>query len=198
MHAVQGHGDDVERVLAGWREGDARAVDDLFRLVYDELRVIAARHARRLQPGDSIGPTVLVHEVYLRFAGRSAPHVLDRNHFVALASRAMRMVLVDHWRRKHSQKRHPGAASSIDINEVPAPDPMPALDLLALDDALTALTQLDARQARIVELRFFAGLTLGELAGMLDVSERTVKREWQKARAFLYESMSASGGAADV
>jgi len=196
MHAVPGHGDDIERVLAGWRDGDARAVDDLFRLVYDELRVMAARHARRMRAGDSVGPTVLVHEVYLRFADRSAPNVLDRDHFIALASRAMRMVLVDHWRRKHSRKRSPGAVSSIDIDAVPAPDPMPAVDLLALDDALVELTHLDARQARVVELRFFGGLTLGEIAGMLDVSERTVKREWQKARAFLYESISASGGAA--
>ena len=197
MHAVPGHGDDIERVLAGWRDGDAGAVDALFRLVYDELRVMAARHARRMRAGDSVGPTVLVHEVYLRFADRSAPHVLDRNHFLALASRAMRMVLVDHWRRKHAQKRHPGAESSVDINEVPAPDPMPAVDLLALDHALSELAQLDARQARIVEMRFFGGLTLGEIAGMLEVSERTVKREWQKARAFLFDSMRANRGAID-
>lgn len=198
MHAVPGHGDDIERVLAGWRNGDARAVDDLFRLVYDELRVMAGRHARRMRAGDSVGPTVLVHEVYLRFADRSAPSVVDRSHFIALASSAMRMVLVDHWRRKHAQKRHLGAASSVDIDEVPAPDPMPAADLLALDDALVELTHLDARQARIVEMRFFGGLTLGEIAGMLDVSERTVKREWQKARAFLHASMSASKGTADA
>ena len=198
MHPVPGHGDDIERVLAGWRDGEARAVDDLFRLVYGELRVIAARHARRMRAGDSVGPTVLVHEVYLRFADRSAPDVLDRSHFIALASSAMRMVLVDHWRRKHSQKRHPGAASSVNIEEVRAPDPMSAVDLLALDDALAELTTLDARQARIIELRFFGGLTLGEIAGMLDVSERTVKREWQKARAFLYQSMSALQGADDV
>ena len=198
MQARPGNGDEIDRVLAGWRGGDARAVDDLFRLVYDELRVMAARQARRMRAGDSVGPTVLVHEVYLRFADRSAPDVLDRSHFIALASSAMRMVLVDHWRRRHAQKRNPGAASSIDIDEVPAPDPMPAVDLLALDDALGELATLDARQARIVELRFFGGLTLGEIAGMLDVSERTVKREWQKARAFLYQSMSALEGADDA
>ena len=197
MDAVP-HGDHVERVLAEWRDGDAHAVDDLFQLVYDELRVMAGRQARRMRAGDSVGPTVLVHEVYLRFAGRSAPSVLDRGHFIALASRAMRMVLVDHWRRKHSQKRNPHAPSSVDIEQVPAPDPMPAVELLALDDALLELAELDARQARIVELRFFGGLTLDEIAAMLDVSERTVKREWQKARAFLYASMSALQGADDV
>jgi hypothetical protein len=101
----------------------------VFRLVYDELRVMARRRARRMRAGDSVGPTVLVHEVYLRFADRSAPNVLNRDHFIATASRAMRMVLVDHWRRKHSLKRSPGAVSSIDIEAVPAPDPMPAVDL---------------------------------------------------------------------
>lgn len=198
MQAVAGNGDEIDRVLAGWRDGDARAVDELFRLVYDELRVMATRQARRMRAGDSVGPTVLVHEVYLRFAGRSAPNVLDRNHFIALAASAMRMVLVDHWRRKHAQKRHPGDASSINIDDVPAPDPTPAVDLLALDAALGELANLDARQARIVELRFFGGLTLAEIAALLDVSERTVKREWQKARAFLYQSMSALQGADDA
>lgn len=198
MNADPAHGDDFGRVLAGWRDGDDRAVDDLFRLVYDELRVLARLHARRMRPGDTLGPTVIVHEVYLRFANRSAPEVLDRSHFVALASRAMRMVLVDHWRRKHSQKRHAPAPSSVEIEDVPAPDPMPAVDLLALDVALGELSDLDARQARIVELRFFGGLTLTEIAAMFDVSERTVKREWQKARSFLYESMSGVRSANDA
>jgi RNA polymerase sigma factor (TIGR02999 family) len=198
MQPVPGNGDEIDRVLARWRAGDERAVDDLFRAVYDELRVIAARHARRMRAGDSVGPTALVHEVYLRFADRSAPDVLDRSHFIALASSAMRMVLVDHWRRKTSLKRSPGAASSINIDDVPAPDPMPAVDLLALDDALEELTNLDARHARIVELRFFGGLTLAEIAAMFGVSERTVKREWQKARAFLYETMTSSRGTDDV
>jgi len=97
--------DEIARVLAAWREGDGGAVDALVRLVYDELCVLAGRQLRRLKPGDTIGPTALVHEMYLRFADRSVPNVVDRNHLLALAASVMRMIVVDHWRRKHSQKR---------------------------------------------------------------------------------------------
>jgi RNA polymerase sigma factor (TIGR02999 family) len=169
--------DDINRALASWRQGEPGAVDELFRLVYDELRILAGRHVRRLRPGETLGRTGLVHEVYLRFADRSSPNLLDRDHFVALAASAMRMVVVDHWRRRHSRKRDPQAPAGAN------------LDILALDQALSSLSELDARQARIVELRFFGGLTLDEIAAMFGVSERTVKREWQKARTFLYHAM---------
>jgi len=190
--------DDIEHVLAGWRKGDHGAVEDLFRLVYDELRALAGRQLRRLRPGDTLGPTAIVHEVYLRLADRSSPHVLDRDHFVALAASAMRMVIVDYWRRKHSQKRDPHAPASVSIEDVPARDTLPTVDILALDEALCMLSELDARQARIVELRFFGGLTLAEIAAMFALSERTVKREWQKARAFLYETMRRQESARDI
>lgn len=175
------------------RPADRPDVDDLFPLVYDELRAIA----RRLRPGDTLGPTAIVHEAYLRFAGRSAPDLVDRDHFVALAARAMRMVVVDHWRRRHARKRDPQAPVTVNVEDVAAPEPPPALDLLALDAALLELKTLDPRQARIVELRFFGGLTLAEIGAMLALSDRTVKREWQKARAFLYQAMRASGAASD-
>lgn len=190
--------DDIDRALAGWRQGDHGAVDELFRLVYDELRILAGRHVRRLRPGETLGPTALVHEVYLRFAQRSSPNLLDRDHFLSLAASAMRMVVVDYWRRKHSQKRDPQPAASVAFEDVPAPDALPSIDILALDEALTRLSELDSRQARIVELRFFGGLTLDEIATMFGVSERTVKRDWQKARAFLYEAMHTSSGAGHV
>jgi RNA polymerase sigma-70 factor (ECF subfamily) len=181
--------DDINRALASWRQGEPGAVDELFRLVYDELRILAGRHVRRLRPGETLGPTGLVHEVYLRFADRSSPNLLDRDHFVALAASAMRMVVVDHWRRRHSRKRDPQAPAGANLEDVPAPDALPVVDILALDQALSSLSELDARQARIVELRFFGGLTLDEIAAMFGVSERTVKREWQKARTFLYHAM---------
>jgi RNA polymerase sigma factor (TIGR02999 family) len=180
---------DVDRALAAWRQGDQGAVDDLFRLVYDELRFLAGRHLRHRRPGETLGPTALVHEVYLRFAQRSSPNLLDRNHFVALAARAMRMVIVDHWRRKQSRKRDPQAPVSASLENVMAPEALPRVDILAVDEALRRLSELDARQAQVVELRFFGGLTLDEIAAMFGVSERTVKREWQKARAFLYHAM---------
>ena len=190
------HDDDIDRALAGWRQGDHGAVDELFRLVYDELRVLARRHIRRLRPGDTLGPTALVHEVYLRFADRSSPNLLDRDHFVALAASAMRMVIVDDWRRKHSRKRDPQAPLSVNVEEVP--ETRPNFDVLALDEALRSLSELDARQAQVVELRFFGGLTLDEIATMLGVSERTVKREWQKARMFLYHAMRSPGDEDDA
>jgi RNA polymerase sigma-70 factor (ECF subfamily) len=190
--------DDIDRALAGWRQGDHGAVDEVFRLVYDELRVLARRHIRRLRPGETLGPTALVHEVYLRFADRSSPNLLDRNHFVALAASAMRMVIVDNWRRKHSRKRDLQAATSVNVEDVPAPEAQPNFDLLALDAALRSLSELDARQAQVVELRFFGGLTLDEIAAMFGVSERTVKREWQKARTFLYHALSSPGDKDDA
>jgi RNA polymerase sigma factor (TIGR02999 family) len=189
---------DIDRALAAWRQGDPGAVDDLFRLVYDELRVLAGRHLRRRRPGDTLGPTALVHEVYLRFAQRSSPDLVDRNHFVALAARAMRMVIVDHWRRKQSLKRGPHAPGSVGPEDVAAPAALPLIDVLALDEALRRLSELDARQAQVVELRFFGGLTLDEIAAMFGVSERTVKREWQQARVFLYHAMRSAGDEHDA
>jgi RNA polymerase sigma factor (TIGR02999 family) len=180
--------DPVDRVLAGWRAGDPEALDDLFRLVYDELRVLAGRQLRRLRPGQTLGSAALVNELYLRFAARS-PRVADRGHFMALAARAMRMVIVDYWRHKRAQKRGAQAPVSANLDDLPHSAGLPAIDLLALDEALRRLAQLDERQARVVDLRFFGGLTLDEIAGLLGVSERTAKREWQKARAFLHNAM---------
>lgn len=188
----------IEQALAGWRQGDQAAVDELFRLVYDDLRVLARQSLRRRRPGDTLGPTALVHEVYLRFAQRSSPDLVDRNHFVAVAARAMRMVIVDHWRRKQSRKRAPQAPVSESPEDVVAPQGLPPIDILALDEALCRLSELDARQAQVVELRFFGGLSLDEIAAMFGVSERTVKREWQKARAFLYHAMRSPGELGDA
>lgn len=187
------HADDIERALAGWRRGDRDAVDDLFRLVYDELRILAGRQLRGRRAGDTLGPTALVHEVYMRFAERTSPTLVDRNHFVALAASAMRMVVVDHWRRKRSKKRDPQAPLSHTLQDVPAPNQLSPVDILALDEALRRLSELDARQAQLIEMRFFGGMTVEEIAGILGVAERTVKREWQKARAFLYHAMRSSG-----
>jgi RNA polymerase sigma factor (TIGR02999 family) len=108
------------------------------------------------------------------------------------------MVIVDHWRRKQARKRHPQAPVSASLDDVAAPEALPPVDILALDEALRRLSELDARQAQVVELRFFGGLTLDEIGAMIGVSERTVKREWQKARAFLYHAMRSPGGKHDA
>jgi RNA polymerase sigma factor (TIGR02999 family) len=180
----------ITQLLNAWRAGDAGAADAVFALVYDDLRAVARRQLAALRPGQTLAPTALVHEAYMRFTERSAPEVIDRSHFVAVAARAMRNVVVDYLRRRQADKRDPGAPLlTLDAGDAAAPD-RPQVDLIAMNEALAQLERLDARQARIVELRFFGGLELEEIAGELDVSARTVKRDWRKARAFLYQALS--------
>ena len=182
-------GDCVIRLLDAWREGDAGAGDALFALVYDDLRLLARRQLTRIRPGQTLAPTVLVHEAYLKFAERSAPAVVDRAHFLAVAARAMRHVVIDYVRRSRSKKRDPGAPMMVlDGDAAPASGTSP-IDLIALNEALAQLDALDPRQARIVELRFFGGLELEDIATQLDISPRTVKRDWRKARVFLYHTL---------
>lgn len=184
---------DTERILAAVRRGEPGAVDDLFQLVYQELRLLARRQIVRLNPGQTVTPTVLVHEVYLRFAEHSGPAVLDRQHFIALAACAMRRVIIDYLRRKRANKRDAGPPWRIEAPDLGASDAMLDADVLALDKALKDLEALDERQARIVELRFFGGLNIEEIAATMGLSDRTIKREWQRARAFLYLALVSSG-----
>jgi RNA polymerase sigma factor (TIGR02999 family) len=180
----------VTRLLDAWRRGDANAADDLFALVYDDLRALARRQLARLRPGQTLAPTALVHEAYLKFAERSAPAVVDRHHFLAVAARAMRQIVIDHIRRRQAQKRDDGGGGGgSPSTEIAARTELAPIDLLAMNDALEELGALDARQAQVVELRFFGGLELKEIAAILQTSERTVKRDWQRARAFLYASL---------
>jgi len=181
----------VDELLTAWRYGDADAVDGLFAFVYDDLRTLARRQLARLRPGQTLAPTVVVHEVYARFAERSSQDVLDRHHFLALAARAMRDVIVDYVRRRQARKRDGGVQLPLDsgIGNPLNPSAVGPIDVIAIDEALAQLEMLDPRQARVVEMRFFAGLELEEIAVALEVSERTVKRDWQKARAFLYHAL---------
>ncbi len=180
----------ITQLLEAWHEGDRHAADALFAAVYDDLRVLARRQLASLRPGQTLAPTALVHEAYMRFAERSAPDVVDRSHFFAVAARAMRNVVIDHLRRRRADKRDPGAPLvTLDAGHVTADDSSP-IDLIAMNEALAQLEILDGRQARIVELRFFGGLELEEIAKELGVSARTVKRDWRKARAFLYHTLS--------
>jgi RNA polymerase sigma factor (TIGR02999 family) len=184
----QTHSIDVIRLLDAWRQGNANAANELFALVYNDLRALARRQLARLRPGETLAPTALVHEAYLKFAERSAPAVVDRQHFLAVAARAMRLIVIDHIRRRQAQKRDDGGAGAPSV-EAAAITELTPIDLIAMNDALEELERLDARQAQVVELRFFGGLELKEIAALLDTSERTVKRDWQRARAFLYASL---------
>jgi RNA polymerase sigma factor (TIGR02999 family) len=181
----------VDQLLAAWRCGDARAVEGLFDVVYDDLRSLARRQLAGLHAGQTLAPTVLVHEVYVRWAARSSPDVADRHHFLALAARAMRHVIVDHVRRRQARKRDGGIPLPLGTEIANRTDASPAgpIEVMTVDEALAQLETLDPRQARVVEMRFFAGLELDEIAVALDVSERTVKRDWHKARAFLYHAL---------
>jgi RNA polymerase sigma factor (TIGR02999 family) len=182
---------DMDELLTALRRGDTAALDALFALVYDDLRWLARRQLARFPTGQTLAPTVVVHEIYARFAERSSQDVLDRHHFLALAARAMRDVIVDYVRRRQARKRDGGVLLPLDSgidNRLQTSRAEP-IDLIAMDEALSQLETLDNRQARIVEMRFFAGLELDEIAAALDISERTVKRDWQKARAFLYHAL---------
>ena len=177
-------GQEVTALLREWSAGDRGALERLMPLVYGELRQLAASHLRSERGDHTLQPTALVHEAYLRLVGQRSVSWANRAHFFGIAAQMMRRVLVDHARRRLAAKRSPGTLR-IDLGEetAAAPDRMP--ELLALDRALTELERLDPRQARVVELRFFAGLSVEETAEVAGVSTATVKREWRTARAFL-------------
>jgi RNA polymerase sigma-70 factor, ECF subfamily len=181
---------EVTALLAAWRDGDPQAPGRLMPLVYDELRRLASRSMKRERPDHTLQPTALVHEAYLRLTGTSAPCWQDRIHFFAVASQVMRRLLVDHARARRTGKRGKGArALPLEAAlEVGGPYSGPE-GLLALDEALRELAGYDPRKARIVELRFFGGLTLEETAEALGLSTSTVTLEARLARAWLYRRM---------
>lgn len=181
--------DPVTELLSRWSKGDAAAGDALVPMVYDELRRIARRCLAGKGKDHTLQPTALVHEAYLRFSGaREDPNQWqDRVHFFATAARAMRQILVDHARKHMAAKRGGGAITLIFQDSAAAQRAI--LDLLALDDALKRLADLDARQCHIVELRFFGGLSIEEAAQVVDVSAATAKRDWATARLWLHQEM---------
>lgn len=184
---------EVTRLLAELRGGDRTALDRLFPVVYRELHGRAHHQLARHRPGDTLSTTALVHEAYLKLTDSAGQSYNDRIHFFAVASRAMRQILVDHARRKAAEKRGGGLREvSLDPADLASPDR--AGELLALDEALGELAVLDERLARTVELRFFGGLSVEETADVMAVSPRTIKRDWRKARAFLFDAVRRSLG----
>jgi len=182
-------GDDVTQLLLRVRGGDRTAIDALLPLVYDELRQIASRRQPRGQADPTLSATALVHEAYLKLFDRSRLEFADRQHFFAVAARAMRQIAVDYARKRGSLKRG-GDRRAVDLDsQLPAPDER-AEEVLAIDQALGRLAEIDERLVRVVELRFFAGLTEAEIAEALGRDERTVRRDWRKARAVLHELLA--------
>ena len=181
---------DVTRLLSAWTEGDEHALDALMPLVYNELRRIA-RHQWSSQPqGHTLQPTALIHEAFLKLVGRGDKPFQNRTHFFALASTAMRQVLVNHAEASLAGKRGGGQAK-VSIEEVDPAVHREAKDVLDLHAALTALHMIDPRKSRVVELRYFGGLSIEETAEALSVSPVTVKRDWQTARAWLARELGA-------
>jgi RNA polymerase sigma factor (TIGR02999 family) len=176
----------VTLLLQAWSQGDAEAGRRLVPLVYGELRRRAASYLRRERAEHTLQPTALVHEAYLRLVGYQAPW-RTRSQFFGVASNLMRQILVDHARRRRAAKRD---AVRVALDEAAAPAAEREVDLVRLDDALSELSALDARQGRVVELRYFGGLTLEEAAEVLGVSVATVKRDWTLARAWLFDRLS--------
>lgn len=176
---------DVTTLLNRLADGDQDASAQLVPLIYEELRRLAVRRLRREQPGHTLRATALVHEVYLKLAGQPNARWENRAHFFAVASQLMRRILVDYARTQQRIKRG-GRQEKISLDEVLLIAPDRTEELLAVHEALAHLEKLDARQGRIVELRYFGGLTLDETAEVLDVSAKTVMREWNVAKAWLY------------
>ena len=173
-------------LLAASRRGDPAAFDSLLPLVYDELHAIAGRHMRGERPEHTLQPTALVHEAFLRLAGIDVSYE-DRAHFIRAASQAMRRVLVDHARARNAAKR--GGNLRVTLDEALVPQDDRVVDLLVLDDALNRLASAEPRWARVVELRFFGGLEVAEVAAALGISTATAKRDWQFARAWLAKAL---------
>jgi len=179
----------VTELLARWSQGDATARDELVPLVYDELRKIARRCLAGQRSSHTLQPTALVHEAYLRLAGRDSIVWTDRIHFFAMAAQIMRQILVDHARKRKTAKRG-GDTITVVVDDVSATSQQPSIDVLALDDALKRLATLDPRQSQIVELRFFGGLSIEKTAEVVKVSPATAKRDWTTARLWLHQAMS--------
>ena len=183
------HGDaDITGLLLAWRSGDDRASDQLFPLVYDELRRIARRQLGREHPGHTLDSVALVHEAYLKLVDQTRIAWTDRTHFVAVAARTMRRILVD-YARQHRARKRGGAPEQTALADTMLVADERADMILSLDEALNQLTQLDERLSRVVECRFCGGLTEEETAQALGITARTVRRDWTKAKGWLHHAL---------
>ena len=183
---------DVTGLLLDWNNGDRKALDHLMPLVYGELRRLAGRYMRSENVGHTLQPTALVHDAYLRLVDQTRVNWQNRAQFFGVAATVIRRLLVDHARTRHRLKRGGGALKVTLSPDVAAPESR-NFNLVALDDALERLAAMDAQQSRIIELRFFGGLSIEETAEALGISPATVKREWAMARAWLYREMENQG-----
>lgn len=180
---------DVTQLLVAWSNGDQAALDKLLPLVNTELRQLARRYMRRENPGHTLQTSALVNEAYMRLIDQQQVRWQNRAHFLGIAAQLMRRILIDHARNHHYAKRG-GGALRVSLDEAAAVTEARAAELLAVDEALEKLTAMDARKGRIVELRFFGGLSLEETAEVMGISSPTVQREWRAAKAWLHRMLT--------
>ncbi len=185
----------LTELLSAWSDGDQAALEQLMPMVYQELHRLAARHLAHERVGHTLQTTALVHQTYLRLVDQKRVRWQNRAHFLGIAAKMMRRILVDYARARRYAKRG-GGAPVVSLDEAATVSVEKASDLIAVDDALIRLSELDARKGRVVELRFFGGLSVEETAEVLKVSPNTVLREWRTAKAWLHRELSAPGAAA--
>lgn len=179
----------ITELLAEWREGNQSALDELYPLVYDELHRLARRYMSRERKDHTLQTTALINEAYVRLIDQKNVNWANRSHFFAISAQIMRRILIDHARR-HAYAKRGGGAQQVSLEEVAAVAPDQGRELVRLDEALKSLAERDPRRSQVVELRYFGGLNNEEIAGVLHVSENTVTRDWNMARAWLYQQLS--------
>jgi len=183
---------EVSLLLHEWRDGDRKAFDALLPLVYKELRRLAHFQLRKERPDHTLQSAALVNEAYLRLVGLKTPQWDGRTHFFAIAAQLMRQILVDYARRHIAAKRGGRSVCKVSLQDAKLAQRQEGVDILALDEALESLAKIDLRQSRVVELRFFAGLSLAEISEALEIAPATVQRDWTAARAWLHREISRS------
>src|SRR6266496_3995761 len=189
MHIGMSSAHSVSYLLEQWNSGDPKALDELMPLIYGELRKMARRYMSQQNPGHTLQTTALIHEAYLRLVKQKEKHFQNRAHFFGVAAKAMRHILVDYARARNTDKRGAGARP-ISLEEAALVTQERAAELVAFDDALKELEKLSKRQSRVVELRYFGGLSVEETATVLEVSPDTVMRDWSMAKSWLHRALS--------
>jgi RNA polymerase sigma-70 factor (ECF subfamily) len=183
---------EITQLLAEWREGKQSALDELYPLVYAELHRLARRYMSRERKGHTLQTTALINEAYVRLVDQKNVQWANRSHFFAISAQIMRRILIDHARR-HQYAKRGGGARQVSLEEAATVAPDQGLELLRLDEALKSLAEMDPRRSQVVEMRYFGGLNNEEIAGVLHISENTVTRDWNMARAWLYQQLTGSG-----
>ena len=182
---------EITQLLAEWSDGNQSALDELYPLVYDELHRLARRYMSRERKGHTLQTTALINEAYVRLVDQKNVHWANRSHFFAISAQIMRRILIDHARR-HAYAKRGGGAQQVSLEEAATVAPGIGAELVRLDEALKSLAEIDPRRSKVVEMRYFGGLNNEEIAGVLNVSENTVTRDWNMARAWLYHQLTES------